>query len=65
MDNNYKPKRFEVRENGIFVGLKSYGLGINLNYEQYPEHTDWYIHINLFKYSITLVFYRQNIIRTY
>ena len=61
--SNDKPKRFEISKNGIFVGLKSYGLGLNLNYEQYPDCTDWYIHMNLFKYSITVVFYRQNIKR--
>ena len=58
-----RQKRFEIKESQIFYGLKQIGFGIGLNYQQEPEYTDWYVWINFWKWSVSIVILRQEIKR--
>jgi len=53
-----KRKRFEITKLGRFCGLKDRGFGINFNYEELPDFTEWSIFINFWKWQISIVLFR-------
>lgn len=61
MDDNYKPKRFKVR-NFVKQGYRARNVGIGFSREDYNGVRDFCMVVGVWWVDITIIFWRKNLI---